>query len=1027
MPARSPMTYQWQGGALLRATTDPGGLDLPRDLDLSDTAGTAPALAWLAQMWQRQHVRDALDAASPGLCRQVAVLLADHRPPMRQVRRTVVSVASYLLRWQRRSTPFALFAGIAPARIGTTPGVSWGTKHSTFARPDADWLADVIVRLEQHPALRERLHVVINNAGHIRGDRFVVPGLPADGRAHLLAPLEVSVGLTRPVKITLDAARSPLPYGALRSLLANQFPSAAPQPLDELLGGLIAQNVLITNLWPPMTCLDGLEHLCQQLEAAGASTVRSIGPLMDQLFAIRDELADHDGTTSWAVRAPVIRRMQEVSAVAPVPLVVDTVLACDIEVPPAVVQEAREAAGVMYRLTPQPFGYEQWRDYHRQFRARYGSGAVVPLVDLVADSGLGLPADYQGSAHGRPPRQATERDEKIHTLIQRVLLAGADEIVLTRAVIADLAVGEDADLLPVPRIEIGVEIHSPSVEALSGGAFHLTVTGAPRPGTSMIGRFVHLLPEQVGAALAHTYRGSAPDVLAPQLSFAPRRRRTENIVRTQQLLSHVLPLAEHRSESQNTIDIADLGVRADARQFELVRLSTGRRVEPRVPHSLEASVHTPPLARFLAEIATARCAAYKGFDFGSAVHLPYLPRVRYRRTVLAPARWLITADDLPGRDAAMRAWETALETQRDRLRIPTLVLVVDDDQRLPLDLDHPLHRHMLRRSLNAARQLELREAPSPAAVAWLGRSHELLLPLVLNAPATAPHFSSLPRPTAAGTGHLPGGPAVLASNLGAHPARYNEVLTSHLPDLVGSLPQPTTWWFRRHREMARPDAEQHLALYLLLPGPGAYGPALQQIHDWAAKLRDKRLLAHLSLSTYEPQTGRFGHGDAMDAAHDVFAADSAAALAQILMTENTGIQAQALAAASMVDLAARFAELPEQGLEWLVRHLPQHHGPLDPLLRDQALHLFSLREGPPSAGEFPEWEHVVAAWQLRAAALAAYRDRLADQQEPLSVLRSLLHQHHGRALSVDPADERATDRLVRACARRHTARQEDNR
>ncbi|MFJ4570624.1 lantibiotic dehydratase [Streptomyces sp. NPDC088846] len=1024
MPARSPMTYQWQGGALLRATTDPGGLDLPHDLDLSDTAGTAPALTWLAQMWQRQHVRDALDAASPALCRQVVVLLADDRPPMRQVRRTVVSVASYLLRWQRRSTPFALFAGIAPARVGTKPGISWGTKHSAFARPDAEWLAAVIGRLEQHPDLRERLPVVVNNAGQVRGDRFVVPGLPADGRAYLLAPLEVSVGLTRPVKVVLDAARRPLPYGALRSRLAARFPSTAPQRLDTLLGGLIAQNVLITSLWPPMTCLDGLEHLCQQIEAADASTVKSIGPLVDQLFAIRDELANQDGTVSWAARSPVLRRMHEVSAVAPVPLVIDTVLDCDIEVPPAVVQEAQEAAGVMYRLTPQPFGYEQWRDYHRRFRARYGSGAVVPVMDLVADSGLGLPADYQGSAHGRPPRQASERDERIHALIQRALLAGSDEIVLTPPVVADLAVGEDADLLPVPRIEIGVEIHSPSLEAIGRGVFRLTVTGAPRPSTSMIGRFVHLLPEKERAALAHTYRGSAPDALATQLSFAPRRRRTENIIRTQQLLSHVLPLSEHRSESQNTIDIADLGVRADARQFDLLQLSTGRRVELRAPHALEASVHTPPLARFLAEIATARCAAYKGFDFGSAVHLPYLPRVRYRRTVLSPARWLITADDLPGRSAAMPTWEAALEAQRERLRIPKRVLVVDDDQRLPLDLDHPLHRHLLRRSLNASHRLELREAPSPDAVAWLGRPHELLLPLLLDAPTAAPRVSAVLRPAVAGAGHLPGGSAVLAANLSAHPARYDEILASHLPDLIDSLPQRTTWWFRRHREMTRPDAEQHLALHLLLPAPGAYGHALQQIHDWAAKLRNKRLLAHLSLSTYEPQTGRYGHGDAMDAAHDVFAADSAAALAQIRMAENAEIQAQALAAASMVDFAAQFAELPEQGFGWLVRHIPQQYGPLDPLLRDQALRLVSLREDP---REFPGGEHVVAAWQVRAAALAAYRSRLADKQEPQSVLRSLLHEHHVRVLSVDPDDERATERLVRACALRHTAPQGNSR
>lgn len=393
--------------------------------------------------------------------------------------------------------------------------------------------------------------------------------------------------------------------------------------------------------------------------------------------------------------------------------------------------------------------------------------------------------------------------------------------------------------------------------------------------------------------------------------------------------------------------------------------------------------------------------------------------MRYRRTVLAPARWLLSTDHLPAPSATMHHWEAALETQRQRLRIPARVLLVDDDQRLPLDLDHPLHRHLLRRSLNAAHHLELREAPTRDAVAWLGRSHELLLPLRLNSPATPPRSSTSLRPVAADTGHLPGRSSALAANLGAHPARYDEILTRYFPALVASLPQPTTWWFQRHREMTRPDAEQHLTLYLLLPDPDAYGPAADQIHGWSAGLRRKRLLATLSLSTYQSQTGRYGHEDAMDAAHDVFAADSAAALAQIRMADNTAVQAQALAAASMVDLAARLAGSPEQGFGWLVQHLPQQHGPLDPLLRDQALHLADqLEPSTSAAGALPGWDQVVSAWCTRAAALDTYRDQLADQRNPMSVLRSLLHEHHARALSVDPDDERATNRLVRACALR---------
>ena len=125
------------------------------------------------------------------------------------------------------------------------------------------------------------------------------------------------------------------------------------------------------------------------------------------------------------------------------------------------------------------------------------------------------------------------------------------------------------------------------------------------------------------------------------------------------------------------------------------------------------------------------------------------------------------------------------------------------------------------------------------------------------------------------------------------------------------------WWFTRHREMARPEAGQHLVLFLNLRA-GAYGTAAELVHRWADNLRHHRLASHLSFETYQPQTGRFGQADAMDAAHRFFASDSTAALAQLRLTARTDqITAQALAAASILNLAPLFTSTAEQGMKGL--------------------------------------------------------------------------------------------------------------
>ncbi|GLZ30903.1 hypothetical protein Lesp02_30920 [Lentzea sp. NBRC 105346] len=795
-----------------------------------------------------------------------------------------------------------------------------------------------------------------------------------------------------------------------------------------MLAGLLDQRILISSLCAPMTCLDALDHVCAELEAIEARTIPEIADMVHELSAIHRQLVE-DALAALSDTAVVTSRMRALSPVADMPLIADTILDCDIEIPEQVAQEARDAVRALYRLSPYPLGYPAWRDYHSRFRARYGVGALVPVLELVADSGLGLPADFLGSSRGRAARQMSERDEKLLAMIQRATLDGTGEIVLTDQAIEDLAPSDPADLHLPARVEVAFEIRSAGVEALSRGRFTLAVTGTPRPGSSMAGRHAHLLPEDGRDAVATSFAAAAPGAIAAQLSFAPRKRRNENVVRTEQLLPYVIPVAEHHEDGDNLIDLADLGITADDRRFYLVQMSTGRRVEPRVLHALEAGIHTPPLARFLAEITTARTVVYKAFHFGAAARLPYLPRVRYRRTVLSPARWLLAADDLPGRDVSFAEWEAGLDAWRQQWHVPDRVALVELDRRQPVDLDHPFHRLLLRTRLDRGGRLELRETSGPEDLAWLGRAHEVLIPLVLDSPATAGRSSSITIPehvVARGAGHLPGDSPILCAQIFGHPGRFDEVLTERLSSLLGAFGDVApSWWFRRHRQMSRPDADQYLALYLRLPKSSAYGSAGERLAEWASMLRGERLLSHFALTTYEPQTGRYGHGVALERVYDVFAADSAAALAQITLAFRSGIPLQAVAAASFVDLVVSFTGSLTAGVDWLLRELRQERGHLEPALRDRALELADPEGTWMTLRSLPYGEDVVHTWRQRAIALIAYREALVEQRDPLTVLPSLVHLHHIRAVGVDPALERLTGRLARTSVLRAAARRRE--
>ncbi|MCZ4603496.1 lantibiotic dehydratase [Streptomyces sp. Lzd4kr] len=1016
MASRAAADYQWQGAAMLRATTTPGPADIPSTLNLDDVAVTR---GWLNRIWQREDFRSALELATPTLSDAIEAVVQGRQTDLRHVRRTALSTVSYLLRWQHRPTPLGLFAGTGPVAVGPRAIVRWRDKHRAMVRPDAEWATDIVLRLQRSAALLKRLPLVANNAARIRGDRLVAPGPPADGHALLLAPVEISVRSTRPVAAAMDAARAPIPYGDLHARLRDSFPRATAEKIDALLMGLVEQQFLISSLWAPATTVDAFQHLCRELERHQADGIHEVRDLVHALYAVRDDVSSHQPTLFDTSAATVAARMRDLTPVTPTPLLIDTVLDCEVQLPQTVIAEVQAAVTALYRTTAQPYGYQHWRDYHRRFRARYGVGALVPVMDLVSDSGLGLPAGYLGSERGAAPKQLTDRDELLLSLVQEVNLEGRDELRLTDATVEALekAAGGDERLF-VPRVEAAFEVHAPSTTALARGYFDVLLTAVPRPGSSMAGRFAYVLPPEQQDALAATYH-SAPGVLPTQLVFPPRRRRSENVTRTLRLLPNVIELSGHREPDETAIELADIAVTADSRSFHLVQLSTGRRIDVRVLHALEGGTQTPPLARFLAEVANARCAAYKPFDFGAGARLPFLPRVRYRRTILTQARWLLMGDDLPGRKASTEEWGRAFDAWCDRLRVPYRVAMIEYDQRLPLDLTHPAHRRALRAQLDNARRLELREVPDSDAHGWIGRAHEVWISLG----RTEPEGDDTPQPRSATPAparrHLPGVGDILHAQLHAHPHRYDEILRQHLPRLLAAFgDSPPTWWFTRHRDLSRPDADQYLDLTLHLPD-GAYGIATVHTHAWADTLHAHGLASGLVLAAYQPQTGRFGYETAMDVAHQVFAADSAAALAQIQLTEHTGaFTPQALAAASALNLVTHLAPSTAEAEEWLVRNLPQGQGRLNRTLRSQVLEL-AAPEGVSALAALPFGPQVTEAWRARAAAVAAYRDALAGERDPLTVARSLLHQHQVRALGVSPAAEATMLRLVRTAALQH--------
>lgn len=986
--------------------------DLGRWPDLSGH-DTAPGWqSWLQEALAIPGFEVAIAHASPTLAQRVNAAVSGTLTQA-DARRVVLAVMRYLLRATSRATPFGLFAGVAPATANRTGTVRWGSGHRPVARLQAAWLAEVTDRLESDPRLRPHLLVRVNNLLVQRAGEVILAYRAAKNDPQG-APTHLHIKATSTLRAALDLAAEPIRWADLCGKLAAEC--GAPQEAAErLVSQMVTEGLLLTSLRPPSTQTDPLAHLVDELEGIATSGGNPAG-VLEQLRTVRQLKARHDNAPD-AVTAAAHREdlVQAAAMIGPATAVgVDLALDCELVVPTTVTAEACQAATALARLAGPPS--RPWRDWHSHFLDRYGLYGLVPVVDAVdAQVGLGYPKGFTGERTTDPADNSaalTDRDRKLLSLAQRAALRGEHEVVLDDALLEQVA--GTATVEVSPTAELTVRVHADSLRAIENGDFQLSVVRASAQAFSTAGRFLDLFGDDVRDRMTSGAADMPPTsdgALLAQLSAVTRYTVSLDVNRATQVLPHVIPIGEFHHRPQATIGLDDIAVTADAHRLYLVSISQQRALQPIAVNAVEQVRHAHPLTRFLAEAPLALSTGVQPVEWGPAAKgLPFLPALRYGRTLLSPARWHLAAADLPDRQATSDLWEHAFAAWRQATGCPAAVWLGVGDQTIRLDLLEPAHRALLRDHLTREPNALLRVVPQGDG--WIGgRPHEIVVPLTATAPRpAAPRLSSSPVEVRT-HGRLPGGdPHYL--KIYARPNEQTTILTTHLPRLLSQLPETGQWWFLRHA-----DPDPHLRLRIS-------GLPTDVVTRWTRQVVDADLTRRVQWDTDFPEPGRFGSLAAYQATTTVFAADSAAALSELALTlRDPAVDRQALIAASMVDLVTAVVGNPRDALRWLISRTRTDRSAPARSVYDQAIRLANP-DDPTALVSIPGGDAVREQWAERRRAVVAWHDRLPaiSPIAPADLLPDLLHLHHARVGGLDLDSERACLHLARAAALSWTTR-----
>ncbi|WP_344885599.1 lantibiotic dehydratase [Allokutzneria multivorans] len=891
--------YRAAGFFMVRTPT------LPASEFLSIT-GVAPddARRRLRELAERPLVRQALHVASPSLTSGLAHLGAHSLGTQslgtqsKKSARAYSSLLRYLTRMSTRPTPYGLFSGIGVGRFAerTTLALATDPVLRTRTRADLGWLLTVIKRLDEDEALPDDTRVAANPVLYQVGGRAVLPYADVHGQSD---NRNIGFRLTTPVTIALRMAATPgTTIGDIVHRIRDEVPGATEDKARTLVGQLWGMHVLTSDLRPAMTVALPEQELLKRLDNG------EVREGLERTRALASAVDEHPGRADVSTVDELVRHQR---AMAPEhtkdTFQLDTALAVTgAELSERVAADAAEAAELLMRVGSSARRQPHVVEYHAAFLERYGIGAEIPVLDLLSpEHGLDAPATYTMPVRATPlPRVATEpdgsRDRVLMPVLAEALRRGQDEIELTDELLERLTTWRPTEekARPRPSLDLYAQIAATSREAIDSGDYRLVVSpGTMSDGGRTFGRFFDLVEETDLAELREFARAEealCPDLVFADISYASARGRNGNVAVHPQVRRHEICVNTAPSVPEDhRIPLSDIVVGATVDRFYLRSRRLDKELRVTQGHMLNPMT-APNVCRFLLELSEDGFAPLAAFNWGAAAHSPHLPRLRRGRIVLSPALWRLPAHQFP-EDGAEFA--EALTRWREQWRVPRHVFLAVFDNRLALDLEHPLCVAELHAELaRAARAKEeqpvvLHELLPDFSESWLsdvdGRGYfsEIVVPMLASTeeavrrkPVTLAPLAHEPESRR----RLPGDEWIYLKLYSAL-SQHDDIVSGPLSEFATALRTEGVvdrWFFIRYS-----DPYPHLRFRLHVPDPAAVPGVLARVLAWGGQVVEAGLANDIALSSYDVELERYGGPDAYDAVEATFEANSAVCAALV--------------------------------------------------------------------------------------------------------------------------------------------------
>ena len=852
----------------------------------------------LQQFVRRPEVQEALWIAAPEFSQTLAAWWSS--PESKKGQKLEQSLYRYVARMTSRPTPFGLFAGCSVGRIGNETRLAIEARGSYWRRSrlDMEYLCNLAEKVVADPELRQRIMFHPNTSLYLAAGRYhhVQGYFIKEARAYRL----IATDFTPYLAATLQRAASGATPAALAAALVEDDPDIALTEAQVYIGQLIESQILVSNLVPPITGPEPIDHMLAQLERAGASSLTAaLSTVSGHLQSLDEkrlgnEPAAYQPMVAAIAQLPASYKLEHL-------IQVDMMKASPhASLSQRFIEEILRALETLHsiRAAPQQTWFKQFKD---DFRERYQDQEVPLMLALDEEVGIGFERKDRPSSMAEPlledlPLGAADESDASEEIrgsnSESILLRKVEELAREKKTVLEL----DAALLKSLKVEnplplpdafsvMGIVAGRPEAKKLS-----FIVQGASGPsGANLLGRFCHADPELTAFVQEHLraeeqLRKSHNAVLA-EIAHLPEGR-IGNVLFRPILRQHEIPyLATSCLPPEQQIPVTDLMVSLRNDRIVLRSQRLDREVLPRLT-SAHGYAHgrNLKLYKFLCLLQMQGVTGGISWHWGMLDHLSFLPRVTFGNVVFALARWRLEKELVEG-FAKLHGPERLRQVHEWRTRqgIPRFALLTEADNQLLIDFENVLSVETFvdyAKRRPGARLVEMFPAPDELCAHGPEGSftHEVVVPLVRKQPLQPANVQKqqTPAATSAQRNFLPGSEWLFAKIYGS-PSHLDRFLIEGIKPLVESVlaaGEADSWFFIRYG-----DPQWHLRLRLHGDPKTLSAQVLPRLWEAVNAQVNQEKAIRMQLDTYEREIERYGGPEGITIAERLFQADSELALA----------------------------------------------------------------------------------------------------------------------------------------------------